>query len=105
MTDLELRELATRFAALTDALLAQAEAGGWDALSPLVDERDEALDRLIAEAGDRLLDRLPDLRPVFMALLDKNQRIDALVGRRQETLAVELAPARQQRRLNDMYRS
>lgn len=104
MNDAALREQVAAFAAMTEEILQLAEQGDWDALSVSTDRRDAILDQIIEEAGRELLSRLPDLRDTFVALLDKNTRIDTLVSSRQSELALELVPVRQQRLLKQMYR-
>ncbi len=104
MNDAALREQVAAFAAMTEEILQLAEQGDWDALSVSADRRDAILDQIIEEAGRELLSRLPDLRDTFVALLDKNTRIDTLVSSRQSELALELVPVRQQRLLKQMYR-
>jgi len=104
MTENTLRERVAAFASLTDEILQLARSGDWMALVRETDRRDQVLDELIALAGSRLLDQLPDLKPVLVDLLEKNRLIDTLVAERQRELAVELVPARQERRLKNMYR-
>lgn len=99
-----LRETAHQFATYTDALLIAAEQARWDDFLAVFDAREALMETLIREAGDELLKRLPDLRPLLETALEKNQRIQDLAAARRDELGEELASVQHQRRLRMTYR-
>jgi hypothetical protein len=99
-----LRDTARLFVQQTDDMLATAEQGLWELFLEHHERREQSMAILMSEAGDTLLQRLPDMREALQQALEKSLRIDDLAQAQRDELGSNLASEQHTRRLRSAYR-
>lgn len=101
----DLHATVLQFIQQTDQMLLAAEQGQWESFLDLHDLREQSMAVLMQEAGETLLDRLPQLRDPLQRALDQSLRMDDLARARRDELGENLASAQHTRRLRAAYRN